>query len=307
MKRSQMKRSQKQIYILTQDSSGQQALGEDIIAKRTLLQSATLSIGYIFGVLLCLSIPSFSMEPEEEERLWLKMSAQKSVAEIYRSRWEKGSPLTEEEKAFLLRRCALEGHSFAQLEVAETIFFPYLGSGGSFKIESLQQDCHSTSSREIKVSEHEEVASPGTPTITELNIAKNFAELALKGILNITDGNDDVSKVWGGLTGFRPYQPFADKTVLTDAETKELFLYWNTQYIESQKLSKYDEESGETLTFNDRYPTTRFWTQYLYRNTKDVAYFLLVHQLLNKLDALPETGFSDELPWWRDSGWVKKS
>lgn len=298
-----MKRSQKQSHISTQDASSQQVLDKRV-TKRTLLQSVTFSIVPILGVLLCLSTPSFSMQLSEDELLWSRMRAKKSVDEIYQSRWEKGSDLTEEEKTFLLHRCVLEGHSCAQLEIAETTFSPYVKFGGSSKIESVQQDCHKTSSTQKKVIVHKVDDSLGTPTIEELSRAKEFAKLALQGMLN---PKGDASQAGGGLTGFRPYQPFAAKLSLTPEERKTLFVYWNEQYQESQKLSKYDQELEETLTFNDRYPTTRFWSQCLYRSITDGEFFLLLHQLLNKLDTLPVTDFSDELPWWRDSGWVNRS
>jgi len=286
------------------------------------MKRVTLLTTYVLGIMLSLAIPSSASEPSDpqapNESLWSKLKAQKSLNEIYESRWEKDSPLTDEEKKFLLLKCASEGHPLAQLESAENIFAQYVVSAASFTVKPLQPDCSNGvlpreaihQEREGPISETKtkkmvadyKVTSTSTSlTIQQLEVARDLLKSALKSMLNTPDNHQYLTMTCGlGICGFRPYQPLAHKEALDPEERKTLFAYWHAQHQDAIKLSKRDEGTHETLTFFDRHPTTQFWIQCLYRNLADADLYLLLHQYLNKLNGLPETDFSDVLPWWRD-------
>lgn len=283
-----MKRSPKQIHPANQNGSEQQNLRERITTKVILLRAAIVSITSLFGVALCLSTPSFSMDPELNDAYWSRARIQKSVDEIYFSRGDDDNLLTPEEKNFLLYRCASEGFPLAQLEIAENLFAKRINTGLSTP------------------SVLKEKSVPQSLTNEECCTAKEFAKLGLRGLLNST-GDTDYTMVASqfGIGGFRPYQPFAEKLFLNKDERQSIFIYWNDEHKNSQLLSKYMPDFGGIVPFSLLYVTTPFWIQCLYRNTEDADLFLLLNQFLIKLDKLPESDLTD-LPWWREgSGWVK--
>lgn len=313
-----MKRAPKKIHPTNQTGSEQQNLRERITTKFTLLRATIVSITSLFGVVLCLSAPSFSMDPEIlDDAYWSRLRTQKPVDEIYFSRGDESIPLTANEKNFLLDRCAREDFPLAQLEIAENLFAKKLKMTLVFatkfkmtlstQLENEQhQDCLSMLlSKEAEATIFIANPLPQALTAEDWTIAKEFAKLGLRGLLNST-GDTDYTMVASqfGVGGFRPYQPFAEKLSLTIEEREGIFAYWNTQHKNSQILSKYIPEIGGTVPFSCLYVTTPFWIQCLEKNKEDANLFLLLNRFLIKLDKLPESDLTD-LPWWRTgSGWV---
>jgi hypothetical protein len=257
-------------------------------------------------ITLQLSHASESLQiTDPDEKWWSELRAQKNINEIYELRHKPESSLSEEQKNYILYACVLEGHPFANLEIAEQIFIPYLRSTGSFNIEFVQTDCKGILPPVIHYSNPITTSTPTNPTLEELSVAKKHVKTGLKGLLNSLNNEYDVTRICGlGICGLHPYQPFANKLSLTQAERQELFHYWNNQYKIAKNLSKYEEETDELLKLSDPYPTTRFWIQGLYQNIEDMELYLLLNQLLIKLDGIPETDFAKGLPWWRDPKWV---